>query len=75
MTAIAVPEALEWRPIETAPRDKRVLIANSDSEVWLATLRRVGPRAGIRWEHAGLGRVMFIPTHWMPLPPPPKEKP
>jgi hypothetical protein len=80
-------EALQWQPIETAPRD--------GCDVWLGRLGRMeigfwgkipstGPRGGKRTKQAWVSlsgptpyegdfEVDFIPTHWMPLPDPPKQ--
>lgn len=78
----------EWQPIEAAPKDgTRVLIANDDGEMDVAgyvaewsehsefvrtakdgdVFRTVRRDMGY-WDavHA------YCPTHWMPLPPPPK---
>ena len=56
-----------WQPIETAPKDERILLGgfyasgNFDVEVgaWVFTHRR--------WPYIG----DKFPTHWMPLPAPP----
>jgi len=58
----------EWQPIETAPRDgKRVLLYN-----WA-----YGAGSGHYdkgwWQHFCLSQH-YEPTHWMPLPDPPKEQ-
>jgi len=60
----------EWQPIETAPRDgTRVLIA--DEDVWMA-VARFWP-CNMAWtEDAASGLKLNEPTHWMPLPEPPK---
>lgn len=77
-TRAAVPA---WQPIETAPKDgTNVLLLN-----------RAGNMACGMWmESRGLGTGWFLrggsgpdlffnyhhgPTHWMPLPPAPEEKP
>lgn len=60
--------AAQWQPIETAPKDKTVLVVSSYGHVWSAVFQYVGPRAGERWESIGLGRLPFHPTHWMSLP-------
>lgn len=62
-----------WQPIETAPKDTSVLVVGEYGYVWVAKYEYVGPRAGTRWETFGLGRLPFEPTHWMPLPKPPKK--
>lgn len=71
----------DWRPIETAPRDAtRILIAmpreeGAVCEAWWATDYEGGPGY---WSTppSGAGRGYTIladyPTHWMPLPDPPK---
>ena len=63
----------EWQPIETAPLDgKEILITTAG----IGTLVRVGfwdeAREGV-WS-VWPGRERMIPTHWMPLPPPPQTE-
>lgn len=74
----ATVEQLQWRPIETAPVNKSVLI-------WIPRAEHYGPPiyrgmlvdmgTGRRWTVNGLsiGRDCGDrqPTHWMPLPEPP----
>jgi hypothetical protein len=69
----------EWRPIETAPFNRSILIFIPHSQhygpgVWKAIYVDMG--SGKRWTSTGLhvGRdlgVGYEPTHWMPLPEPP----
>jgi hypothetical protein len=61
---------MDWQPIETAPRDGRVILA----ALILARSHEVRP---VQWDHqVGTWRV-FPSGHWtsmagwMPLPPPP----
>lgn len=59
---------MEWQPIETAPRDGRPILASD-----------IGPYAYVvEWFKAnkawiGADGMYWSPTHWMPLPEPPKE--
>lgn len=73
---VDLEEALpEWQPIETAPREETVLVAGGDApypvtacwsglsdECWMVDGQE-DVRTEIGW-----------PTHWMPLPAPPKLK-
>ena len=63
---------LEWRPIDTAPKNgTRILVADSDHVslvAWGQTARRNNWRRGSENGDAYWG----TPTHWMPLPGPPK---
>lgn len=55
-----------WQPIATAPRDKEIL-------VWDGASVYVAAHAyDDRWQPDGL--PSFVPTHWMPLPPPPQKE-
>jgi hypothetical protein len=54
----------EWRPIETAPMDA------TDFLLWDGRLLTVGWALNQPVWHSHVGR--FTPTHWMPLPEPPK---
>ena len=62
----------EWQPIDTAPKDQTCLVSTPGGAVWWATFRLRGTRTGWRWEAPGLGALRWQPTHWMPLPEPPK---
>lgn len=63
----------DWKPIGTCPHNQRVLIQNNaspDDEIAMAWLDRMddvfyyAPQGGI---------VYWKPTHWMPIPDPPKN--
>lgn len=63
------PIITEWRPIETAPRDRAIL-------GWAPMWR--SPSAVMfhdNYDAFGDDCGMLFPTHWMPLPDPPKEGP
>lgn len=65
----------QWQPIETAPKDgTRILLGWKGASVM--------PQAIARWLTDGwsidsplAGRFVRPPTHWQPLPLPPKESP
>lgn len=74
----------EWQPIETAPKDRRVIVVDADGRVEIAYWQE-NPRV---WEDQPQGPCWTVfepedyfyayhliahpPTHWMPLPEPPK---
>ncbi len=65
----------EWQPIETAPKDGSVILLWgrywSDSQGWFpAPLQGQWNRD--RWEAVWRYSFGVRPTHWMPLPEPPK---
>ena len=68
---------MDWQPIETAPKDGTKVLVWSNSNVWnepdVAYWGRSNPLNQPAWA-GGHCRVSHIdqPTHWMPLPPPPK---
>ena len=65
----ALLEALAWRPIETAPKDKSsILIIDSENFI------TIGDFSEERGCFANTEECWKIetPTHWMPLPEPPK---
>jgi hypothetical protein len=66
---------LGWQPIETAPMNQEVLI--SDGQYVHNAIREYGAeppddcwRVGFVWD--GARSIMRRPTHWMPVPEPPK---
>jgi hypothetical protein len=69
----------EWQSMETAPKDGSILIGrgsydNDDSDNMLAVAMRF---QGNRWwrEEAGASFTLPChPTHWMPMPAPPKPQ-
>ncbi len=76
----------DWQPIETAPKDGRLMLlwdaSNPDGYVvarWARDDRRPGPFGPFVWlsGHVRYGERLAeqIPTHWMPLPAPPEDRP
>jgi len=70
---------MEWRPIETVPRDRTsVLLTCAIDECWggnTAVAAWWGDKASGAWV-CYMNMVLdpelhFTPTHWMPLPEPP----
>lgn len=65
---------MDWQTIETAPERVALLtkIDDSKGERNVAKLKRIGRL----WFLPDMSMyVYYTPTHWMPLPPPPKEQP
>ena len=82
----AMREAGEgWQPIETAPRDREILVGSGEYCVASAIKRMWGPSGSAEWYYCTGGYTVwqgpdetgsileldFEPTHWMPLPNPP----
>ena len=70
----------EWRPIKTAPRDGTPFLAYWGGDVieTQIRIRRLSLR-GEMWFESVAGERAYVdgdagPTHWLPLPPPPKDK-
>ncbi len=70
----ALRGSLEYRPIETAPKDRRILLAkivghpSHPTALWWMTIGEWSKKYGVWWdriEPAGLAG----PTHWLPIPP------
>jgi len=65
---------MEWQPIDSAPKDRTAIILGKKGEKsqqgrWYGD----GPLGGFCSDNGGEGTFEGdnIPTHWMPLPPPP----
>lgn len=60
----------EWQPIETAPKDTPILVGPTKRMgICVAMLT---DRDGWETETPSEWVGMYTPTHWMPLPEPPK---
>lgn len=59
-----------WQPIETAPRDGTPILLASDEWGWILVADN---RGGPRWYSCQNRDEIVGATHWMPLPPPPRE--
>lgn len=80
--AEAVAEAMVWRPIETAPKDKRVLLLTEHKAQYVGQWVKNpfdGQEAFLICSHEpknpnGNNQIIVLnATHWMPLPPAPQE--
>lgn len=81
--ASAQPQAAGWRPIETAPRDGTRIMVSNGIGVWFAEWHQFassGFRFADPWrsmmlnhDHIEHPHRYKAPTHWQPLPEPPKE--
>ena len=58
---------MKWQPIETAPEGKKLLVYRLDCGVTLAASKN-----GCWWNAWNLDPMQMPPTHWHPLPEPPK---
>lgn len=73
---------MEWQPIETAPKDGSVILTGSYLEEYsgeyepIKTGRMEWAQEFARfdggWRSTGWYSGLLSPTHWMPLPEPPK---
>lgn len=74
---------MEWQPIETAPRDGTyVLLYEPNLDIASGNKTFVGKFGRVKYDSYGSKGVIFedlstepwdwYPTHWMPLPEPPK---
>jgi hypothetical protein len=71
--AVAVPVELasgKWQPIESAPRDGTPVLGYSTEGVMYACW--YFERSWLFFRNHRGDRWAFHPTHWMPLPEPPK---
>lgn len=67
-------EAMEWQPIETAPKDgSTVMVSSSNEEVCLARCYKISKKR-FKWFAFIPVKHPFRPTHWMPLPEPPVSR-
>jgi hypothetical protein len=69
---------MEWQPIETAPKDREILLYGGDIHegFWdeLDFNEFSGtPIMGWNFGTADIDPTNFEPTHWMPLPRPPSD--
>ena len=66
----------QWLPIESAPRDGTVIQLGNEHGAWFGHWKPVyqsgfkpkNPWFSLMLNHEHMGRVITIPTHWMPLP-------
>lgn len=68
---------MEWQPIETAPKDGTEIIVYTATKrittAWFCEETKLWPHDEVYSEDGEPCNVGW-PTHWMPLPEPPKEE-
>lgn len=67
----------DWQPIETAPKDRRILVITKRGAMYAAEWSKNPYTDHEAWLIARIDNqngdcLITQATHWMPLPPPPK---
>lgn len=79
-----VEQAQGWQPIETAPKDRYIIISDAvclpDVAIWCPLRPAYTDKFGTQWAERPEGwfnvsRSRIAPTMWMPLPDPPEVQP
>lgn len=67
----------EWQKIDSAPKDGTLVLCFCPNEVsGLKIVTLLFHQGYLHWADAtGDGWNLYEPTHWMPMPPPPKDSP
>lgn len=68
---LARAEQSQWRPIESAPVDKLILLAGAKRAAMVVGMHH--SRDGWVIDAGSEWTSMYPPTHWMPLPAPPGD--
>lgn len=66
---------MNWQPIETAPKDRDVLLYVTETDEQFVAFWDQALDDDCKWVFASGGRTTFIvlgATHWTPLPEPPQ---
>ena len=80
-SAAVAAEREAWKPIETAPRDGTVILLGSRGGCWIGKWLQIygsgyrpeNPWSSLMLNHNHMGEKWMQPTHWMPLPQPPRS--
>jgi len=65
----------EWKPIDTAPRDGTYVLGYREGEGWMTVIYWSDYLyKGGNWRALYCEKGDWWPTHWMPLPQPPKKE-
>lgn len=83
LAAAAPNPAGQWQPIETAPKDGRLIVLGARNGVWLGKHQPVfqsgyvpdNPWSSMLLNHDHMAERYTRPTHWMPLPAAPGAHP
>ena len=63
---------MDWQPIEIAPKDgTEILVYTRCDDIYVVSYDEVFSAPWRIRNHEGINE--HVPTHWMPLPNPPKE--
>ena len=70
--ALEAAGAAAWRPIESAPKGKKILVREGGDWIGIAIFHTEGKFSG-RWIYINAvdSHENLFPTHWQPLPTPP----
>lgn len=69
-TRIEEGEKMKWQPIETAPKDRRILLSNAE-EIWIGEYREFftsGATPRHPWRSLMIIHINPTPINWMELP-------